>query len=202
MDPRLIGDRLPNGFVLDTYKGNAFLSIVPFRMSQVRFPFSPILPYSNLWELNIRTYIRVNGVPGIYFFTLDTDHFLAALIAKSFFALPYRYTSLKGEVQGNHYVFKGNTFHIEGKVKESIQKTDFHQWITERYRLFTIKNGRTLEGTALHNPWEIRNFEVKRLNQNFLDEFLFKEYEFDSLFAGDPLIVRFKPFVQVETGEK
>ena len=89
---------LPKGLEVDTFEGEAFLSIVPFTMENVRFRFLPPLPFSSLWELNLRTYVKHKNWKGVYFFTLDTDHPLAQWIARKFFNLPYRLRRMEGEI--------------------------------------------------------------------------------------------------------
>ena len=56
----------------------------------VRPVFLPSLPgLSNFHELNVRTYVHLNGVPGVWFFSLDTNSMLAVLGARVAFHLPY-----------------------------------------------------------------------------------------------------------------
>ncbi len=81
IDPKLVEHLVP--FKLDLYDGQAVISVVPFLMDGIRFPFMPLIPkVSRLWELNIRTYVEVNGKKGVYFFTLETDSRMGELVAK------------------------------------------------------------------------------------------------------------------------
>src|SRR5256885_3084230 len=51
---------------------------------------SPPLPVlSQSHELNVRTYVHVDGVPGVWFFSLDASNTLAVLVARATFGLPY-----------------------------------------------------------------------------------------------------------------
>ena len=94
VDAQILQPHCP--FPLDTFKGKAVLSIVPFVMSRIRFPFLPQVPgLSRLLELNLRTYVIKDGRPAVYFFTLDSNHLPGVLIARWFFALPYRWMELK-----------------------------------------------------------------------------------------------------------
>lgn len=199
IDPLDLQKRLPLGMQLDTFDGKAFLSIVPFMMSGVRFPFTPRLPFSSLLELNIRTYVTVNGVPGIYFFTLDTDHRLAALIARFFFHLPYRHQKLEACFRENSYFFKSPEIELKGIIKEPMVKDSFAQWITERYSLFTNKGERTLyRGVAMHQPWQLAQFDIEVLKQSFLKNFNFDQSLFENAYYARPLEVRFRPFTRIE----
>lgn len=195
--PEQIQKRLPSGYEVDTFNGDAFLSIVPFKMSKVRFPFTPQIPFSQLWELNIRTYVKVKGIPGIYFFTLDTNHWPAMFVAKNFFALPYRYTKLKGESKETQFSFSSKNLDIDISLQSTIVKDEYKNWISERYSLFTQKNIHTLQGIAMHDPWQLKAITIKKLEQTFLQEFGFNDYEFKDAFAGNPIWVKFRPFQRV-----
>src|SRR5262245_21886722 len=63
---------------LDLYGGNAWVGIVGFRAKGTRVKGLPVVPgVAELTELNVRTYLRVGGKPGVYFYSLDTFHLLA-----------------------------------------------------------------------------------------------------------------------------
>lgn len=193
-----LSEMLPQNFEVDTFEGKAYLSIVPFKMSQIRLIFSPSLPIFSLWELNIRTYIKVNGIPGIYFFTLDTNHSFAAWIARKFFALPYRKMALKGIENGENLSYISPNLTFDAVIKEEITKGIFESWICERYHLFTQKNKMTLKGTAIHEPWRLAKLEINKLDQDFLRSFNFCTAGFVGGFAGLPLNVKFKSFEILE----
>lgn len=165
-----IKDHVP--FELDLYDNQAIISVVPFYMDSIRFPFLPAIPrLSSLWELNIRTYVNVNGVKGIYFFTLETDSKIAEVIARSLFHLPYRYSKIKAEVTQDSYHFEHSRadlhFLLKAKLEDKSQKSDFEKWATERYSLFTLKNGRPFQGLVQHRPWELGQVELLELNNHF-----------------------------------
>jgi uncharacterized protein YqjF (DUF2071 family) len=103
--PDLLQPYLP--FELDLLDGMAILSIVPFKMDMIRLWNLPPAPFfSHLWEINLRTYVRVGGKPGVYFFTLDTDSALGCWIANHFFHLPYRLAKINAVVRKDHFYFE------------------------------------------------------------------------------------------------
>ncbi len=56
----------------DLFQGQAWLGVVPFRMSGVRPRFFPGIPgLSAFPQLNVRTYVSHRGIPGVWFFSLD-----------------------------------------------------------------------------------------------------------------------------------
>jgi uncharacterized protein len=86
----------PGGLELDLYEGDAWLSIVPFRMARVglRFWPTPLGPHT-FPELNVRTYVTAKDPhtgqprPGVFFFSLDAASPLAVFAARRGFHLPY-----------------------------------------------------------------------------------------------------------------
>jgi uncharacterized protein len=81
---------LPPRLDLDLHQGQAWLGVVPFRMSGVRLRFTPSLPWlSSFPELNVRTYVTHGGKPGVWFFSLDAANSVAVSIARAWFHLPY-----------------------------------------------------------------------------------------------------------------
>lgn len=86
----LLHSLIPEPLVADTYDGLAWVGITPFTMWGVRPAFTPPLPsLSESHELNVRTYVHLNGVPGVWFFSLDANDAVAALGACVAFHLPY-----------------------------------------------------------------------------------------------------------------
>ena len=192
-------------FPLDLHEGEAVLSLVPFFMDRVRFRGLPSIPFgSSLWEINLRTYVMVNGVPGIYFFTLETPHRVANWIARNLFDLPYRYATVKASVSDSDYWIgaqgrdaRGNAYHLKLQAKpgSESQSSDFQRWVTERYHLFLMKGGARLRGQVYHEPWKVRSVRVLALDGgiSISPSFVLKE-QLSPCFLADPLQVRFAPF--------
>ena len=184
-------------FPLDLYQGKAIVSIVPFVMSHIRFPFLPSVPgLSKLYELNLRTYVKVNNRPGVYFFTLDSNHLPGVLIARWFFSLPYRWVKLSFQ-KDQDYKFRSGELDLVGEVSEKqVGESDFNSWATERYALFTKRAEKTLYGVVEHAPWDLQEFKVLKLRDDFSnligDEL--KAKSFLSTTYARRLDVRFRPF--------
>jgi uncharacterized protein YqjF (DUF2071 family) len=81
---------VPPELVLDTFKGDCWVGVAPFHMSGIRLRGLPAFPgVSRVPELNVRTYVRLEGKPGVYFFSLDAGNFPAVWAARTFYRLPY-----------------------------------------------------------------------------------------------------------------
>src|SRR5262249_51788946 len=86
----VVRERLPPGLEPDLYDGSAWISLVPLEMSGVGLvkPNLPRLP--TFPEVNLRTYVRHAGAPGVYFFSLECGQTMVDLGGKLLFGLPYR----------------------------------------------------------------------------------------------------------------
>jgi uncharacterized protein YqjF (DUF2071 family) len=82
--------RIPAQLAVDTFDGQGWLGVVPFRMSGVRLRGTPRVPWLSAFpELNVRTYVVADGKPGVWFFSLDAGNAIAVAIARAWFHLPY-----------------------------------------------------------------------------------------------------------------
>src|SRR5580693_1769927 len=90
VDARKLRALVPESLEIDQFEGQAWLAVVPFRMTGVRLRGTPAMPWlSSFPELNVRTYVTLGGKPGVWFFSLDAGNPLAVAIARSWFHLPY-----------------------------------------------------------------------------------------------------------------
>ena len=97
---------VPPPLELDLYDGQAWVAVTPFRIAGLRPRGLPPLPGSSHFpELNVRTYVRYHGLPGVYFFSLDAGSRSAVLGARLAYGLPYLYADMSLEDDGDwiHY---------------------------------------------------------------------------------------------------
>lgn len=196
-DYDLLRKAIPSFLELDTFRGQAYVSVVPFRMEGIRFPFTPRLPFSQMWELNLRTYVTYKGIPGVYFFTLDTDHVLAQWIANTFFHLPYRCAPLRGHVDDKSYKFEAkDSLNLEASLTAvPLVIGPYHEWMVERYCLYTTYGERLWRGEVIHEPWPLRYAKLEQLREGLCHEFFPRgEFQLESTFYAKKLPVYFKPF--------
>ena len=95
VDADVIRRLLPAGVEVDEFDGSGWVSYVPFSMRGIRFGPLPPVPYLGSFpEVNIRTYVRHEGVAYVWFFSLDIPRVLPVGVARSVFALPYMFASV------------------------------------------------------------------------------------------------------------
>lgn len=90
VDPDALRPFIPSPLELDLRDGEAWIGVVPFRMTDVAPRCVPAIPGQSAFpELNVRTYVSYDGKPGVWFFSLDATNRLAVRAARRFFHLPY-----------------------------------------------------------------------------------------------------------------
>nr|MBA2429735.1 DUF2071 domain-containing protein [Thermoleophilaceae bacterium] len=93
---------VPPQLTVDTFEGAGWIGVVPFMIRGARLPLTPPTPWlSDFPELNVRTYVTVNGRPGVYFLSLDAASSLAVFAARRTYRLPYFRATMSTVRQGD-----------------------------------------------------------------------------------------------------
>ncbi|MFX3635661.1 MAG: YqjF family protein [Candidatus Pristimantibacillus sp.] len=163
---------IPMELEIDTYDDYAWISIVPFLMSGIRFRGTPAIPViSQFPELNVRTYVKSGDKPGVYFFSLDAMSALAVFFGNTFFHLPYVYSKMSMDRQadqrfvyesirsGGIHKFKGS-YRPVSKVYQAIEGS-LDYWLVERYCLYSKGNNQLYLSEINHEPWQLQNVEYE-----------------------------------------
>lgn len=177
IDAAVLRDLVPRGFVIDTYEGQAWLGIVPFHMSNVAPRGVPALPWVSAFpELNVRTYVRVGGRGGVYFFSLDAANPIAVGVARTLVHLPYFTADMTVEVDpaGGWIQYRSRRrtpgappaelvarYRPTGPAAPPVPETLDH-FLSERYCLFTIdKDFHAYSLDIHHPPWPLQPAEAE-----------------------------------------
>lgn len=190
VDPAVMRAAVPGDFDLDEYEGACWVGVVPFYMTGVRPRLMPAVPrwagepsVSRFAELNVRTYVSVNGVPGVLFFSLDAESRLAVRAARfgglgpvPGFGLPYRDAQMLcqaepgGETPSAGVRFASQRTHfgaaparfnasyrpIPGAGPVTAAAGTLEHFLTERYCLYSLaRRGRVVRGHIHHAPWAL-----------------------------------------------
>jgi uncharacterized protein YqjF (DUF2071 family) len=165
--------RVPEPLDLDTFDGQAWIGVVPFRMSHVRPRWIMPAPWlSSFAELNVRTYVKARDErspnPGVYFFSLDAANPLAVAIARATFKLPYFRAAMSLRYEGSTIHYRSRRTHTGAPPAEFVgsyaptgqpyqAKTEtLERWLTERYSLYTVdRRGRLYFGEIHHRVWPL-----------------------------------------------
>ncbi|MFB6078915.1 MAG: YqjF family protein [Halarchaeum sp.] len=165
VDPGVVADTLPDGLAVDTFDGDAYLSVVPFVMADVRPYRFPRAVAPTFGELNLRTYVTGAGGPGVYFYNLDATDRLGVRLARATYRLPYYDASQRIVRRGDRIEFESERTH-RGVPPCSFDATyaptrsptpadagSLTAFLLERYRFYVEGSGTLLRGEVEHDPW-------------------------------------------------
>src|SRR5690348_14594102 len=167
----IIRPLIPAPLELDTFAGEAWLTIAPFHMS-LRFRRLPILRgMTRIPELNCRTYVTAGGKPGIFFFSLDAASRFAVWGARKFYRLPYFLAQMSVEarndavaysssrIRGGAAVFRGS--YAPTSPPRHAQPSSIEYFLAERYCLYTVWRSAVYRGEIHHLPWPLQDASVQ-----------------------------------------
>jgi hypothetical protein len=174
---------LPEGLFVDTFGGQAYLGVVPFFMRNIRPRFLPAVPgLSNFMELNLRTYVHDrSGVPGVWFYSLDANQWLAVKMARQFFHLPYEHARMKSsrtakggiryesarlgeQANGERCLFT----YAPGAALPEPSPGSLEFFLVERYRLYSSAPDGLRRGAVFHQPYPLCRADVSEWDEHLL----------------------------------
>lgn len=170
VDPAALRKLIPKGLDVDLFEGKAYVGAVPFTMQGVSPRRVPDIPGLHTFpELNLRTYVKAGGKPGVWFFSLDAGQKLAVRVARRFFHLPYfdakfqitnvaeavSYSARRTHRGVPHATFAAS-YRAAGSVYYATPGTR-DAWLTDRYCLYAADaQGRQYRGEIDHDPWPLQ----------------------------------------------
>ena len=199
---------VPSELTLDTYRGTGWVSIVPYLTSAMHLRGVPPIPGLATYPgFNIRTYVTMNGKPGVYFFRLTAGNMLAAYAARTFFGLPYLYMRMEHKTAKDLNIFEseksaGMQLLCNYKSISNPAPTDkgsLEEWLVERYCLYNVsKKGIPLRGDILHDSWVLQKAEAEFHQNTLLSSLdIVPEVEKPILHYAKNRVVRFWPIVSL-----
>ena len=168
MDAEMLQRVVP--FELDLRAGRAFVSLVAFTMRGMRFRFggAPLArltrPVATHHFLNVRTYVRHDGEPGIYFITEWLSNWLSAQLGPLLYGLPYHHAKINYRHAPAEKIFAGNVASRNGNfgyTAEFSSEENFapctegspDEFLLERYTAYTARDPVRRLFRIWHPPW-------------------------------------------------
>ncbi len=178
----LLRKHVPAGLEVDTYEGRAFVGVTPFTLWGVRPVFVPPVPFlSEFHEINVRTYVHLDGVPGVWFFSLDAAQALAVWAARRFFFLPYFNARMSLAQDGRRITYASERTHRGAAPAEFEARWEFGEllapaepdslafFLTERYCLYAARAEELYRCRVHHQPWPLRRAELSALHSTMVE---------------------------------
>ena len=173
VDPERLARAVPAGLRLDTFAGRAWVTVTPLliRASRPRAA-PPRHPWSDFPELNLRTYARAGGRPGILFFSLDAPDPVVVAIAQAVFHLPYRRARIRIGGAPERRMVRSRRRDDPGVAltaryepagpAASPAPGSLDHWLLERYCCYGTDRRGGLWRTEIHHPpWPARPARVE-----------------------------------------
>jgi uncharacterized protein len=191
----ILSRHIPPPLETDTFHGQAWLAVVPFRMKRVRLHFAPPIPgASEFPELNVRTYVVHNRKPGVWFFSLDAANFLAVAVARAWFHLPYFRARMRCQDQAGWIEYESIRTHHKAAeatlrcryrgIGEEFQAKPgtLEHFLLERYCLYAAnQRGAIFVGEIHHPAWKLKVAEAEFADQSMTGQLA-------GALAGNPLL--------------
>ena len=177
-DPAVVQALLPEGIEVDTFDGSAWVGLIPFSMRNISFPFIPPVPYFGSFpEVNVRTYVKRNGVPGVWFFSLDVNRLIPAFVARTTYFIPYCWGSASHSKDGQRLRTtvkrrwpSRSSAQIELTIGEEIREpSDLAHFLSARWGLYSKGFGGRLRYAPVdHEQWQLYEANIVNLNDQLV----------------------------------
>lgn len=182
VEPKFLRPLLPPQLSIDTFEGRAWVGVVPFTMWGVRASVLPPIPGTSAFhELNVRTYVHYDGVPGVWFHSMDASNPLAVWGARKFYFLPYYNARMNLQQNGQTILYESERVHRDaepaafgatweiGEPLEPAAPDSLTFFLTERYCLYTAHREELFRCRIHHQPWPLRRAALTRHDSTLLE---------------------------------
>lgn len=171
---------VPRGCGVDTFDGDAWVGLIPFRLLDAgpgRLPGVPWL--GSFVEWNVRTYtVDGEGRRDVAFCSLDAQRLGVVLGARAVFALPYMWARMSASREGDVLRYgsrrrwpgpvgagSSTAVRLRGPLPDGDPLAEF---LTARYGLHTRIGGRLVHVPNTHAPWPLHVAELLELDDGLL----------------------------------
>jgi uncharacterized protein len=182
VEEKLLRPLVPKDLEIDTFDGSAWIAITPFTMWDIRAfpPFIPPVPGLNsMHELNVRTYVHFDRVPGVWFFSLDCNSAAAVLGARMFFHLPYYNAEIELEEEDETIDYALDRiddppaeFEASWEIGETLPYShpgSLEFFLTERYCLYSEHDRELYRARIYHEPWPLQSATLLSLDSTMIE---------------------------------
>jgi uncharacterized protein YqjF (DUF2071 family) len=184
-EPDVIERVLPHGLEPDTFDGQAWIGIIPFRLT-VRIPGLPAAPWASRFsEVNVRTYVRgPDGDRGIWFLSLDAARLGAVVVARRTYRIPYMWSATTLAERGSliRYRVRRRWPKTPADLDVTVERQDrvgelseLERFLTCRWRLYSPRplglpaaRIRFSSTDVDHLPWPLHRARVTALDERLV----------------------------------
>jgi uncharacterized protein YqjF (DUF2071 family) len=180
VDSSRVRPLVPDALEIDTREETAWVSALSSLVEAARPRFLPERAGLTFPQVNLRTYVRYEGEPGVYFLSLDATTELGVRLARAVWSLPYHRAEIDFQRAGERRRFDSQRLHTDesparfaAEYRPTGEPThadpgSLSSFLAERYRLYLVRNG-DRENAAdqsvwcarvEHDPWRLAPAEA------------------------------------------
>jgi uncharacterized protein len=177
--PQAIRPLIPKALQIDTFEDQAWIAITPFALNDLRLAALPPIPgLSSFLEVNVRTYVRYGGTPGVWFFSLDASKVVPTVASRLLFLLPYFNAHIEFE-QNGELCFTSTRSHSSAHLRTAwrvgplvgvAEPGSLAFFLVERYSLFSTLKQNLRISRIHHPPWLLNQAQVLSHESSMISE--------------------------------
>ncbi|QLG49617.1 YqjF family protein [Natrinema halophilum] len=170
VDPDELRPHIPGQMHLETRDGHAWVSILPFVLTNVGFRGTPSILRFAFAELAVRTRVRYRGEPGLYFFSIDIGNSLIATTIGQAARFPVsRARTRVSATERNHIRFSSERTGRDGGIPATFaaayrpdgepftaEPNTLAYWLTARRRFYASTDRGVIAVEIAHEPWPLQ----------------------------------------------
>ncbi|WP_408956794.1 YqjF family protein [Natrinema sp. 74] len=185
VEPDELRPHVPGRLRLETRDGRAWLSVLPFVLTNVGIRGTPSITRLAFPELVVRTYVRYRDESGLLYFSIDVGSSLVATAVGRTTGLPVYDAAMRvSATEENHVTFTSDrqgpstagdrparfaaTYRPDGDAFTAEPGT-LEYWLTARRRFYAPESKGILTGEIAHDPWPLQPAAVT-IHENTLFE--------------------------------
>lgn len=190
---------VPESFPLDHSEGKYYVSLVAFSMEHIRPRNLPAVSLlSDFHEINVRTYIDLDGKKGVYFLNIEAEKVLSAFVARKLSGLPYEKADIQFAPGAYRSVNPAKGFQLDTRFALAApikHKTALDLWLTERYCLYLDRDNEYFRFDIHHPEWDLQHVNLEKADVNY-------QIGGIKLSPNDPFLVHYSKGVSVLSWKK
>ena len=168
---------LPDGLRVDTFEGEAWVSLVPFRMTKAGPPFMGVYP--TFAETNVRTYVVDSaGNRAVWFLSLDATRLPVVAFARWAIGFPYVWADMTFDRQVDRVTYRTTrrrwpatpaaTTRLVIDIGDPIEPTALDEFLTARWGTVACWRNRLRHHPVDHPAWELRDATIVEFEDDAL----------------------------------
>ena len=183
LDPAVLQPQVP--FPLDTWEGDAYVSVVAFLQHNFRLaaggPLGALatLPVATYRFCNLRTYVRAGDAPGVFFIVEWIANLPSVALARTIYGLPYRFVRSRYDHDRTRNLFTGTVLGsglelaCQARIDYSApvapaEPGSLDAFCLERYTAFTAGRRAPLSFRIWHPAWPQQRVDAEVLTDTLL----------------------------------